>query len=152
MLYCTMMRYWCTCTIGCTIFWSLSYVVILIDPYIPLYRVFRCKFTCYCYLLLDLVTLLQFCTKMFKFNMVLGFEYKICYESKFICTLTFCHIICTQFVCNIFAKYSHFNIILLDLYLVEMVLFDWLQMIYNNHYLVMTVILAVTYSNLESIC
>ena len=48
-------------------------------------------------------------------------------------------------MCNIFAKYSHFNIILLDLYLVDMVLFDWLQMIYNNHYLVMTVILAVTY-------
>ena len=31
------------------------------------------------------------------------------------------------------------------MYLVEMVLFDWLPMIYKNHYLVMTVILTVTY-------
>ena len=95
--------------------------------------------------MLDLLTLLQFCTNMFKFNMVMAFEYKICYESNFLYTLTFCQIIYTDFMCNIFAKYSDFNIILLDLYLVDVVLFGWLQMIYNNLYLGMTVILAVTY-------
>ena len=76
---------------------------------------------------------------------VMAFEYKICYMTNFLYTLTFCLNICTPFMCNIFATYSHFNIILLDLYLVDTVLFDWSQMIYNNHYLVMTVILAVTY-------
>ena len=133
----TMVCYWCTCTIG--------YVVLLIDPDIPPYFVASFNDTNYCYSLLDLLTLLQFCINMFKFNTVMAFEYKICYVSNFLYTLTFCQIICTPFMCNIFAKYSHFNIILLDLYLVDMVLFDWLQMIYNNLYLVMTVILAVTY-------
>ena len=73
-----MVCYWCTCTIG--------YVVLLIDPDIPPYFVASLHDTNYCYSFLDLLTLIQFCTDMFKFNMVMAFEYKICYMTNFLYT------------------------------------------------------------------